>query len=52
MNTYLSEVELGILLCCDAFNLNEGCVGAGVALGTLVSEDASLAVESVHEKVG
>lgn len=42
----LAEVELGILLCCDTLDLDERGVGASVALGTLVAEDASLGVES------
>lgn len=45
-NTYLSEVELGILLGGDTLNLDESGVGAGVALGALVAEDTSLRVES------
>lgn len=50
METYLAEVELGIFLCCDTLDLDEGCVGAGVALSALVAEDASLAVESMHKE--
>jgi len=49
MNAYLAEVELGILFCCDTLDLDKGGVGASVALSTLVAEDASLGVESVHQ---
>ncbi len=44
--THLSKVELRILLCRDALNLDEGGGGVGVALAALVAEDASLGVES------
>jgi len=47
MDAYLAEVELGIFLRCDALDLDEGGVGAGVALSALVAEDTSLGVESV-----
>ena len=40
--TYLSQVELGVLLRGDTLNLEERGVGAGVALGALVAEDAAL----------
>jgi hypothetical protein len=39
---HLAEVELRILLVSDALNLDEGGVGAGVALAALVAEDAAL----------
>lgn len=42
----LAEVELGVFLVDNTFYLNEGSVGAGVALCALVSEDTALAVES------
>lgn len=50
MNAYLAEVELGILLRCDTLDLDEGGVGASVALSTLVAEDASFGVEPVHQE--
>ena len=37
----LAQVELGILLVPDAFNLDEGSVRARIALSTLVAEDAA-----------
>jgi hypothetical protein len=40
--THLAEVELRILLVADALDLDEGGVGAGVALAALVAEDAAL----------
>ena len=48
--THLSEVELGILLVGDALDLEEGGVGAGVALAALVAENAALAVESTTKR--
>ena len=42
MTTYLPEVELRILLRGDTLNLEEGGVGAGVALGALVAKDTAL----------
>lgn len=50
IDAYLAEVELSIFLCCDALDLDEGGVGAGVTLGALVAEDTSLGVESVRRK--
>lgn len=50
MGAHFAKVELGILLRCDTLDLDEGGVGASVALGTLVAEDASLGVESVHQE--
>jgi hypothetical protein len=50
IDAYLAEVELSIFLCCDALDLDEGGVGAGVTLGALVAEDTSLRVESVRRK--
>ena len=43
---YLSEVELGVFLVRDTLDLKEGSVGARVALGPLVAEDAALGVKS------
>jgi len=43
---YLAEIELSVFLVGNTFYLNEGSVGAGVALCALVSKDAALAVES------
>ena len=43
---YLAEVELGILLVRDTLNLEEGGVGAGVALRPLVAKNAALRVKS------
>jgi hypothetical protein len=43
----LPEVKLGVFFRGDAFDLDEGCVGAGVALGAFVAEDAAFAVESL-----
>jgi hypothetical protein len=45
--THLSEVELSGLLVLNSLNLNEGSVGSRVPLSTLVSENASLYVESI-----
>ena len=42
MTTYLPEVELRILLRGDTLNLEEGGVGASVALGALVAKDTAL----------
>ena len=47
--TYLSQVELGVLLRGDTLNLEEGGVGTGVALRALVAEDAPLRVESTKQ---
>jgi len=49
---YLSEVELSILLGRDTLNLKEGSVRTGVALATLMTENAPFAVESIGEKSG
>jgi hypothetical protein len=43
---YLSKVELGIFLGRDTLNLKEGSVRAGVALATLMAENAPFGVES------
>ena len=43
---YLSEVELGVFLVRDTLDLKEGSVGARVALGPLVAENATLGVKS------
>lgn len=40
----LAEIELGVLLGCAALYLDEGRVGAGVALAALVAEDAAFGV--------
>jgi hypothetical protein len=40
--THLAEVELRILFVANALDLDEGGVGAGVALAALVAEDAAL----------
>jgi hypothetical protein len=50
--SYLSEVELSILLGRDTLDLKEGSVRAGVALTTLMAENAPFAVESMGEKSG
>jgi hypothetical protein len=44
--THLSEIKLCVLLSGDTLDLDEGCVGSGVAFGTLVAEDTSFRVES------
>ena len=49
-STHLSEVELRIFLGGDTLNLNEGSVGAGVALSALVAQDAAFAVQSTKLK--
>jgi hypothetical protein len=38
---YLSEVELGILLCRNTFDLKEGSVRSGIAFGAFVAEDTA-----------
>lgn len=43
----LSKVELSVLFRCATFDLYEGGVGSGIALSTLVAEDATFGVESV-----
>lgn len=48
--TYLAEVELRILLGGNTLNLDEGSVGAGVALAALVAEQAALRVESTRRE--
>ncbi len=47
--TYLSEVELCVLLCHNALDLKERSVGASVTFATLMPEYAPFAVESVRE---
>lgn len=42
----LAKVELGVFFVGDTFYLDERGVWTGVALGTLVPEDAALGVES------
>jgi len=48
----LSKVELSILLGRDTLNLKEGSVRAGVALATLMAENAPFGVESIGGKSG
>ena len=37
---------MSVFFCCYAFNLEKGGIGAGVALGTFVAEDATFGIES------
>lgn len=46
----LAEVELCVLLCCDALNLYQGGVRAGVALRPLVAQHTPFAVQSAQQK--
>lgn len=47
----LAKVELGVFLVGNTFYLDERGVWAGVALGTLVAEDAALGVESERQGI-
>lgn len=47
--THLAKVELCVLLSGNTLDLDEGSVGAGVALCALVTDDASLRVESTKQ---
>ena len=49
--THLSEIELGVLLSSNTLDLEERGVRACVALATLVTENAALAVESVNLRI-
>jgi hypothetical protein len=51
-DSYLSQVELSVLLVHNTFDLKEGSVGACVAFAALVTEYAPFAVESVGEQRG
>jgi len=42
----LTEVEFGVLLRGDTFDLKERCIGTGVTLPPLVPKDAALCVET------
>ena len=48
MGAHLAEIELRVLLGSHTFDLDEGSVRAGVALGALVAEDATLRVQSAR----
>jgi hypothetical protein len=45
----LPQVELCVFLGGDAFDLDEGSVRAGVALGAFVPQEAALCIESGKE---
>ena len=49
MPTHLAKVELRVLLRGNTLDLEEGGVGASVALSALVAEDAPLRVESTKQ---
>lgn len=46
--THLAQVELSVLLGGNALDLEEGSVGAAVALGPLVAQNATLGVKSAE----
>lgn len=48
--TNLAKVELSILLVGNALNLYQRCVGAGVALGPLVAQDTTFAVQPANQR--
>ena len=48
-DSYLSQVDLSVLLVHNTLDLKEGSVGTCVALAALMAEYASFAVKSVGE---
>lgn len=50
-NAHLAEVEFGVVFGGDTLDLEEGGVGAGIALPPLVAKDATLAVETNSSRI-